>query len=347
MAAVIIGVDPHKASHTAVAIGPAEEPLGQVRVSAPAAQAGSCWRGLQPGRSGPGRSSPPPGSATCWPSSWSPPASRCWTCPPKLAARVRVLEAGNTTRTTRTTPGRWRSPRCARRRGARSPPRASGGAALVVQTQPRPRQAPHPGRVPAPRGAAELAPGGIAKEINAGQAAGLLARIKPADPGRTDPPRPRRRTPRRSTPHRRPDARHPRRLTAAVTASGTTPDRTSSASARSSPPPHRLHRRRRPLRRPRPVRRLQRHRPGRALLRRAEDAPALAARQPAPQPRHPHAPPSARSATRTLRRPRLLRPQDRRGQDQQGSPPRAQTPGQRRRLRPAPPTPPAMARPPI
>jgi hypothetical protein len=39
LAAVIIGVDPHKGSHTAVAIGAAEEPLGQVRVRASAAQA--------------------------------------------------------------------------------------------------------------------------------------------------------------------------------------------------------------------------------------------------------------------------------------------------------------------
>jgi hypothetical protein len=31
MAAVIIGVDPHKASHTAVVISAAEEPLGEVR----------------------------------------------------------------------------------------------------------------------------------------------------------------------------------------------------------------------------------------------------------------------------------------------------------------------------
>jgi hypothetical protein len=30
MAAVMIGVDPHKASHTAAAIGPAEEPLGGI-----------------------------------------------------------------------------------------------------------------------------------------------------------------------------------------------------------------------------------------------------------------------------------------------------------------------------
>ena len=34
MAAVMIGVDPHKASHTAVAISAAEEPLGQLRVRA-------------------------------------------------------------------------------------------------------------------------------------------------------------------------------------------------------------------------------------------------------------------------------------------------------------------------
>jgi hypothetical protein len=39
MAAVMIGVDPHKGSHTAVAIGASEEVLGQVRVRACAAQA--------------------------------------------------------------------------------------------------------------------------------------------------------------------------------------------------------------------------------------------------------------------------------------------------------------------
>ena len=39
MAAVMIGVDPHKASHTAVAIGVAEEPLGELRVRASVAQA--------------------------------------------------------------------------------------------------------------------------------------------------------------------------------------------------------------------------------------------------------------------------------------------------------------------
>ena len=52
MAAVMIGVDPHKGSHTAVAIGAAEEPLGELRVRACAAQAGRLlwWAAAWPGR---------------------------------------------------------------------------------------------------------------------------------------------------------------------------------------------------------------------------------------------------------------------------------------------------------
>ena len=38
MAAVMIGVDPHKGSHTAVVVGLAEEPLGELRVRACTAQ---------------------------------------------------------------------------------------------------------------------------------------------------------------------------------------------------------------------------------------------------------------------------------------------------------------------
>lgn len=39
MTAVTIGVDPHKGSHTAVAIGSDEEPLAKLRVRASAGQA--------------------------------------------------------------------------------------------------------------------------------------------------------------------------------------------------------------------------------------------------------------------------------------------------------------------
>jgi hypothetical protein len=48
MGAAMIGIDPHKASHTAVAISAAEEPLGQLQVRASAAQAGRllAWAGV-------------------------------------------------------------------------------------------------------------------------------------------------------------------------------------------------------------------------------------------------------------------------------------------------------------
>src|SRR5215472_1965777 len=50
--AVMIGVDPRKGSHTAVAIGAAEEPLGRLRVRAPAGQAQRLveWAARWPGR---------------------------------------------------------------------------------------------------------------------------------------------------------------------------------------------------------------------------------------------------------------------------------------------------------
>ena len=52
MAAVMIGVDPHKGSHTAVAAGLAEEPLGELRVRACAARAGElvAWAAVWPER---------------------------------------------------------------------------------------------------------------------------------------------------------------------------------------------------------------------------------------------------------------------------------------------------------
>ena len=69
MAAVMIGVDPHKASHTAVAIGVAEEPLGELRVRASAAQAerlvawAACLAGADLGSGGRGRPGLPAGPA--------------------------------------------------------------------------------------------------------------------------------------------------------------------------------------------------------------------------------------------------------------------------------------------
>ena len=96
MAAVMIGVDPHKASHTAVVISAAEEPLGEVRVRACAAQAERLLAG-----------------AVAWPErAWAVEGAdgvghllaqqllgageRVLDVQPKLGARVRLLAAGDT-----------------------------------------------------------------------------------------------------------------------------------------------------------------------------------------------------------------------------------------------------------
>ena len=65
--AVMIGIDPHKGSHTAVAVTAAEEPLGKVRVRACPAQAGQLGgRLVGPDLGGGGRpwAGPPAGPAT-------------------------------------------------------------------------------------------------------------------------------------------------------------------------------------------------------------------------------------------------------------------------------------------
>ncbi len=82
MVMVIIGVDPRKASHTAVAISAAEEPLGQLRVRASAVQAERLvvWAQAWPERAW--RWKALAGPVICWPSSCWQPVSGCWTCRP-------------------------------------------------------------------------------------------------------------------------------------------------------------------------------------------------------------------------------------------------------------------------
>ena len=96
MTAVMIGVDPHKASHTAVVIGPAEEPLGELRVRASAGQAEKlvAWAAAWPertwaveGAAGLGRLLARQLVAA---------GERVLDVQPKLASRVRLLQAGDT-----------------------------------------------------------------------------------------------------------------------------------------------------------------------------------------------------------------------------------------------------------
>ena len=96
MTAVMIGVDPHKGSRTAVVISPAEEPLGEIRVRASAAQAGKLaqWAAAWPertwaveGAAGVGRLLAQQLVAA---------GERALDVQPKLASRVRLLQAGDT-----------------------------------------------------------------------------------------------------------------------------------------------------------------------------------------------------------------------------------------------------------
>ena len=96
MTAVMIGVDPHKGSHTAVVISPAEQPLGEIRVRASAGQAGKLaeWAAAWPertwaveGAAGVGRLLAQQLVAA---------GERVLDVQPKLASRVRLLQAGDT-----------------------------------------------------------------------------------------------------------------------------------------------------------------------------------------------------------------------------------------------------------
>src|SRR5437667_5863805 len=95
MAVVMIGVDPHKASHTAVASNGAEERLGQVRVRASAVQAERllAWAQAWPDRSwaveGAG------GVGHLLAQQLLSAGERVLDVPPKLAARVRLLATGD------------------------------------------------------------------------------------------------------------------------------------------------------------------------------------------------------------------------------------------------------------
>jgi transposase len=95
MAAVMIGVDPHKATHTAVAISAAEEPLGELQVRACAAQAERllAWAAAWPQRTwaveGAG------GLGHLLAQQLLAAGERVLDVPPKLGARVRLLAAGD------------------------------------------------------------------------------------------------------------------------------------------------------------------------------------------------------------------------------------------------------------
>jgi transposase len=182
MAAVMIGVDPHKASHAAVVISAAEEPLGQVRVRACAAQAGRllAWAAPWPERAWAIEGADGVGHLLA--QQLLAAGERVLDVQPKLSARVRLLAAGATSKND---PDDARSVAVA---ALRSPPVRAAAAddhAAVLRVWSRRHR--DLGRLRTQLVCrlhavlCELLPGGAATEMTAGQAAQLLGSITTSD----------------------------------------------------------------------------------------------------------------------------------------------------------------------
>jgi transposase len=182
MAAVMIGVDPHKGSHTAVAVGAAEEPLGELRVRSSASQAGRlvAWAADWPERTwaveGAG------GLGHLLAQQLVAAGERVLDVQPKLGARVRLLATGATNKND---PNDARSVAIAALRSAT--PRevaADDHAAVLKLWSKRQRDLGRTRTQVACRLHAvlcELVPGGISKAITAAQAAAFLESVKPSE----------------------------------------------------------------------------------------------------------------------------------------------------------------------
>src|SRR6266699_3379107 len=181
MSAVMIGIDPHKGSHTAVAIGAAEEPLGELRVRASAAQAGAlvAWAAAWPERTwaveGAG------GLGRLLAQQLVAAGERVLDVQPKLASRVRLLQAGDTNKN---------DPNDAlpvavaalRSRTCRQVVADDYPAVLKVRAERHRDLARTRNQVACRLHAVlcDLVPGGHSKEISAAQAARILAQVTPS-----------------------------------------------------------------------------------------------------------------------------------------------------------------------
>ena len=96
MVDVMIGIDPHKSSHTAVAIGLSEEPLGELQVPACPSQVDQllAWAAAWPERAWAVEGAA--GLGCLLAQQLVAAGEQVLDVPPKLAARVRLLQAGDT-----------------------------------------------------------------------------------------------------------------------------------------------------------------------------------------------------------------------------------------------------------
>ena len=179
--AVMIGIDPHKGSHTAVAVGAAEEPLGKIRIRACPAQAGQlvAWAAGWPERIWAVEGAP--GLGRLLGQQLVAAGERVLDVQPKLAARVRLLHTGNTGKSD---PNDALSVAVAALRSTANREVAADDHATVLKVwAKRHRDLSRAYNQVACRLHAvlcELVPGGVPEEITAGRAGKILAQIRPA-----------------------------------------------------------------------------------------------------------------------------------------------------------------------
>jgi transposase len=181
MATVIIGVDPHKGSHTAVAVGGDEMPLGQVRVRACDSQAGQLvdWARAWPDRTWAVEGAR--GMGYLLAQQLVAAGEKVLDVQPKLGARVRLLAAGNVNKND---PNDARSVAVAALRAPGAEVRADDHAAVLKVWSKRHRDLGRLRTQAACRLHAvlcELVPGGVSRRITAGQAEGILGSLAPPD----------------------------------------------------------------------------------------------------------------------------------------------------------------------
>ena len=209
--------------------------------------------------------------------------------PAKLAARVRLFDTGHNRKTdaldahsiamvaVRTRACGCCTAMVSSRRCGCSPTVATSSPGSRVQTVNRLQ-----------RLLAELIPGQRKKDLSALQAKAMLATVRPRDiAGKT-----RRRIAADELADLVAVDKKLKKITAELKAAGPRPRIHADGHPRHRPrrrrPDPGRRRRHRPVRRPQPVRVLDRHRTPRCLLRAADPAPALPRREPADEPRHPH-----------------------------------------------------------
>jgi transposase len=179
--AVMIGIDPHKGSHTAVAVGAAEQPLGKIRICACAAQAEQlvAWAAAWPERTWAVEGAP--GLGRLLGQQLVAAGERVLDVQPKLAARVRLLQTGNTGKSD---PNDALSVAVAALRSTAIREVIADDHAVVLKVwAKRHRDLSRAYNQAACRLHAvlcELVPGGIPQEITAGRAEKILAQARPA-----------------------------------------------------------------------------------------------------------------------------------------------------------------------